>query len=220
MTATPLGIDRQDLVRRSQRLNWLTLAYNSLEGVLSFGAGLVAGSVVLVGFGIDSLIELTASAAALWRLAADADPVRREHAERVTHRVIGACFLALALYVAVEAIQALLTRSAPERSWIGIVIAGLSLAIMPILAHRKRQIGLQLRSGALVAEAKQTLVCMYLSAILLAGLSLHALLGWWWADPVAAIAMVPLIVREGIAGVRGRSPCADGCTPIEVPSRE
>lgn len=190
------------------------MAYNSLEGVLAVAAGLLAGSVALVGFGIDSFIELATGAAALWRLHADIDPGQRERAEYLTLRVIGICFLALAIYVGVEAAQALLARSAPERSWVGIILACSSIIIMPFLARPKRAIAMQLSSGALAAEAKQTMICMYLSVILLGGLLLNAILGWWWADPVAALVMVPLIAWEGVEGLRGRSACSDGCQPL------
>jgi divalent metal cation (Fe/Co/Zn/Cd) transporter len=213
MTAA-LPATRLALVRRSRRLNYATLAYNSLEGILSIGAGLLAGSIVLVGFGADSLIELTAGGAALWRLQADLNPARRERAEQQTLRVIGCCFLALAAYVSFEAIRALASRAAPDPSPLGIGIAAASLIVMPFLARAKRAVAFQLRSGALAAEAKQTLICTYLSAILLTGLALNALWGWWWADPVAALAMVPLIPWEGIEGIRGRSACGEDCQPM------
>ena len=213
MTAA-LPTNRPALVQRSRLLNYVTLAYNSLEGVLSIGAGLLAGSIVLVGFGADSLIELAAGVAALWRLRADLDPVRRERAERQALRLIGCCFLALAAYVSVEAIGALADRSAPEQSRLGIAIAAASLLVMPFLARSKRAVALQLGSGALAAEAKQTLICTYLSGILLVGLVLNAAWGWWWADPVAGLAMVPFIAGEGIEGVRGRSACSEHCGPV------
>jgi divalent metal cation (Fe/Co/Zn/Cd) transporter len=209
-----LPLDRPTLVRRSRRLNYATLAYNSLEGLLSLGAGLLAGSIALVGFGVDSLIELTASATALWRLRVDVDPVQRERAEYRSLRIIGLLFVALALYVGIDATQTLATGRAPERSWVGIVIAFASLVVMPVLAGAKKAVALRLRSGALAAEAKQTLICTYLSALLLGGLALNALAGWWWADPVAALAMVPFIAWEGIQGLRGHSVCGDGCEPV------
>jgi divalent metal cation (Fe/Co/Zn/Cd) transporter len=212
-------LDRPALVRRSRRLNYATMAYNSLEGILSITAGLLAGSIALIGFGIDSLIELTAGAAALWRLHADVDPIRRERAERLTLRLIGLCFIALAVYIGADAIHALAARTAPERSWMGIIIAAASLVVMPFLARAKGAIAMQLRSGALAAEAKQTLICTYLSAILLGGLVLNALLGWWWADPAAALAMVPLISWEGVEGLRGRSACGDDCAPPSMPAK-
>lgn len=199
------------LVRRGLRLNYATLGYNCLEGLIAIVAGLAAGSVALVGFGLDSLIEVSASGAALWRLYSDGDAERRERAERLTIRVIGVLFLALAAYVTAKAVQALLARAAPEESIVGIVLALLSLIVMPLLARAKRRVAFAMGSGALAAEAKQTLFCTYLSAILLAGLLLNAVGGWWWADPVAALVMVPIIAREGVEGVRGRSACGDCC---------
>ena len=206
--------DRELLVRRSKRLNYATLAYNSLEGLIAVAAGLVAGSIALVGFGVDSLIELTASATALWRLHADVDVLQRERAEYWSLRIIGLSFLALALYVGIDAVRTLVSRGAPDASWIGIVLAFASLIVMPLLSRAKRSLALQLRSGALVAEAKQTMICTYLSALLLVGLALNAVAGWWWADPIAALAMVPLIAWEGIEGLRGHSVCADDCGPV------
>jgi divalent metal cation (Fe/Co/Zn/Cd) transporter len=205
----PLSLERAMLVQRSRRLNVATMGYNSLEAVLSVLAGIVAGSVALIGFGLDSLIELIAGAAALWRLSADAAPSRRERTERRALLLIGLCFVALALYVGAEALRSLAAHRAPERTLFGIGIAVGSLLVMPWLARAKRGIALELGSGALAAEAKQTLICTYLSGILLGGLLLNAMLGWWWADPVAALAMVPLIGREGIEDLRGRHGCDD-----------
>ncbi len=207
----PVALDRAALVERSKRLNYATLVYNSLEGFLAVTFGLLAGSVALVGFGVDSFIEMTASAVALWRLRADVNPIQRERTEYLTLRVIGLCFLALAIYIGADAGQALLARTAPRRSGVGIILAGASLVVMPLLARAKRSIAMQLRSGALAAEARQTMICTYLSAILLGGLVLNVLFGWWWADPVAAIAMIPFIAWEGVEGLRGRSACSDGC---------
>ena len=206
---------RAAAVRHGQRLTWATIAYNSLEAVLSIGAGIVAGSVALVGFGFDSVLELTSSIAGLWRLRADSTPAHRARAERLALRTIGLCFLLLAGYVFIDAVRTLLGRRTPEASPIGIAIAAGSLAIMPLLARAKRRVAAQLASRALTAEARQTQLCTYLSAVLLAGLALNALLGWWWADPVAGLAMVPLIAWEGIEAVRGRTTCADCCAPLE-----
>lgn len=203
--------ERAALVARSRRLTIATLGYNSLEAVIAVAAGFAAGSVALVGFGFDSGIELTASAAGLWRLAADADPAHRVKVEGRSLRFIGACFLALAAYVLIEATRSLWTREAPQESRVGIVLAILSLLVMPWLARRKRRLAFQLESGALAAEATQTQLCAYLSAILLGGLCLNAGLGWWWADPLAALVMVPIIAREGVEGLRGRSACGPGC---------
>jgi len=202
---------RAAIVRRGVWLNVATIAYNSLEAIVSLVAGLLAGSVALVGFGADSVIEVTASGAAHWRLRADWDPRRRERVERVTLRVIGATFLALSIYVAYESTTALVRRERPDQSPVGIAIAALSLVVMPLLARAKRRVALAMRSNALAAEAQQTSLCAYLSAILLAGLALNATLGWWWADPVAALAMVPIIAKEGVEGLRGETACCETC---------
>ena len=210
MTASAVPT-REQVVRRGHWLTWATIAYNSLEALLSIGAGLLAGSVALVGFGFDSVIELGSSVAGLWRLRADALPAQRTRVERHALRFIGICFLVLAVYVLIDASQTLLARKRPDESIIGIGVAASSLVVMPLLARAKRRVAAQLGSSALTAEARQTEICMYLSAILLGGLLLNALLGWWWADPVAALAMVPLIAYEGLEAVRGRTACADGC---------
>lgn len=204
-------MERTQLVARSRWLNVATLGYNSLEGLIAILAGVAAGSVALVGFGIDSVIELSASTVALWRLSADADALRRADVERMSHRIIGALFMALAGYVAYEAAMSLWRREEPRESVVGIVLAAASVVIMPLLARAKRKVGEQLGSRALTAEARQTSLCAYLSAILLGGLVLNAWLGWWWADPVAALAMVPIIAREGAEGLRGQDTCSDGC---------
>jgi cation diffusion facilitator family transporter len=206
--------ERAVLVRRGLWLGYATVGYNSLEGFVAIFAGLLAGSVALVGFGADSLIELTAGAAAIWRLRADLDPERRERAERITLRIIGACFLALAAYVAADAVRSLMEGKRPEESPIGIIIAALSLVVMPLLARAKRRVAAGLGSPALAADAQQTLFCTYLSAILLAGLVLNAWLGWWWADPVAALVMVPIIANEGIEGLRGEPCCDKNCRAV------
>ena len=199
-------------MRRGQRLAVATIAYNSLEAVLSVGAGLFAGSIALVGFGLDSVLEVTSSLAGVWRLRADTTHAERERSERLALRVIGTCFVLLAAYVFVDALRALLLRKEPSDSPLGIAVAAGSLVVMPLLARAKRRVAAQLGSRALTAEARQTEICTYLSAILLAGLSLNAAFGWWWADPVAGLAMVPLIAWEGVEGLRGHSACGDGCT--------
>ena len=202
---------REALVRRGLWLNYATIAYNSLEAVVSLVAGVMAGSVSLVGFGIDSVIEVTASGAAQWRLRADMDQRRRERVERVTLRVIGWSFLALALYVGVDGLVSLWNRERPDRSVVGTMILVLSVVIMPVLARAKRRIARQLGSAALEADAKQTSLCAYLSVIALAGVALNMLLGWWWCDPLAALAMVPIIGREGIEAIKGEAHCDDCC---------
>ena len=194
-------IDRPGLVRRGLRLNYLTIAYNVCEAVASLVAGVVAGSVALVGFGIDSLVEVSASGAAQWRLRSDLDPIRRAHTERVARKIISWCFLALAIYVVADGVKTLWFAEMPDRSMAGIVILTLSVIVMPVLARAKRNVANELSSGALHADAKQTSLCAYLSVIALAGVLLNAVAGLWWADPVAALGMVPIIAKEGIEGL-------------------
>jgi divalent metal cation (Fe/Co/Zn/Cd) transporter len=204
-------MERAALIRRGQLLEYATVGYNSLEGVIAIGAGLLAGSVALVGFGFDSVIEVISGLTLLWRLNADVDEERRERVEQRALRIVGISFLLLAAYVTFDAGKSLLRREAPDESIVGIIIAALSLVIMPLLVRDKRRVATAIGSKALDADATQTLLCTYLSAILLGGLLLNATIGWWWADPVAALVMVPIIVREGLEGVRGER-CDDGCS--------
>ncbi len=198
------------MIRRGLRLNYLTIGYNALEGTASLIVGVIAGSVALTGFGFDSVIEVSASLAAQWRLRMDDDPRDRERAEHATRRIVGWCFIALAVYVTYDGLQSLLRREAPDRSVVGIVILALSVVVMPLLARAKRRVARALSSRALESEAAQTSLCAYLSVIALAGVALNATMGWWWADPVAALAMVPIIAHEGLEGVRGEA-CDDDC---------
>ncbi|MCA1576646.1 MAG: cation transporter [Acidobacteria bacterium] len=202
--------NRAVAVRRGRYLEYFTIAYNSLEGLIALVAGVVAGSIALVGFGFDSLIEVTSGTVLLWRLRADVDESRRERVEAVSLRVVGACFVVLAIYVTYDSIKSLVRGDAPDESVVGIVLAAVSLVIMPLLVRAKRKVARTINSGALMADSKQSELCTYLSAILLGGLLLNALLGWWWADPVAALIMVPLIVKEGIDALRGETCCDEG----------
>jgi divalent metal cation (Fe/Co/Zn/Cd) transporter len=202
---------RLALVERGLRLNYITIAYNSIEAIVALIAGIVSGSVALVGFGLDSVIEVTASGAAQWRLRSDVGVERREHAERITLRIIGWTFLALAAYVTYDSAMALLHRDAPERSVLGIAILALSVVVMPLLARAKRIVARGMTSRALEADAAQTSLCAYLSVIALVGVALNAAFGWWWADPLAALGMVPIIVKEGLEGLHGDVECADEC---------
>ena len=208
---TGISAERAVLVRRGLWLNYVTIAYNSLEAVVAIVAGLLAGSVALIGFGFDSVIEVTASGAAQWRLRADWQHERRERVERITQQIIGFTFLALAAYVAYDSVKALWLREAPARSAFGLAILVLSVIIMPILARAKRRVAVAMGSRALEADAQQTSLCAYLSIIALAGVALNATIGWWWADPVSALVMVPIIAKEGLAGMRGES-CDDCAT--------
>lgn len=191
-------------VRRGRRLAYLTVGWNSLEGMIAVGAGVVAGSIALVGFGVDSVIEVSSGAIILWRLASG------EHREQLALRLVGVSFLALASYVAFEAVKSLWFRELPEASYVGIAIAALSLVVMPVLARAKRNVAKQLNSRSMHADSRQTDLCAYLSAILLGGLILNAVFAWWWADPVAALIMVPIIAKEGIEAIRGET-CDDCC---------
>jgi len=206
-TATP---NRQELVRRGQRLEYFTIGYNSLEGLVSIIAGAIAGSVSLIGFGLDSIIEVTSGAALLWRLHHDLDHSRREQVERTTLRIVGGCFVVLAAYIAYESATTLIGHEVPERSIPGIIVAAVSVIVMPMLARAKRRVAAGIGSGAMQADSRQTDFCTYLSAILLGGLLLNALAGWWWADPLAGLVMVPIIAKEGVDGLRGKA-CCDEC---------
>lgn len=204
------GTERAALVRRGRYLEYFTIGYNSLEGLIAIVAGSIAGSIALVGFGFDSLIEVTSGSILLWRLHADVDEARRERIEALSLRLVGVCFVVLAIYVTYDSVKSLIRREVPEESLVGIVLASVSLVIMPLLVRAKRKVARSINSGALMADSKQTELCTYLSAILLGGLLLNALLGWWWADPVAALVMVPIIVKEGIEALRGETCCDEG----------
>jgi divalent metal cation (Fe/Co/Zn/Cd) transporter len=205
---TVLG--RAATVNRGRRLEHFTIAWNTLEGLVAIVAGAIAGSISLIGFGLDSFVEVTSGSVLLWRMSVDADVYRRERNERRALRVVGVCFLLLATYVAYESIADLLLKRAPEHSVPGIVLACVSLVVMPMLSKAKRKVGRALSSAAMHADAKQTEFCTYLSAILLAGLLLNALFGLWWADAAAALIMVPIIAKEGIEGLQGKT-CDDCC---------
>src|ERR1700730_7827453 len=207
MTETTV-LKRTAIVRHGQRLEYFTIAWNALEGLVAVVAGAIAGSISLVGFGIDSFIEVTSGSVLLWRMSVDAEVHCRELNERRALRIVGVCFLLLAAYIAYESALDLWSRRAPEHSIPGIILACVSLIVMPLLSRAKRRVGRALGSTAMHADAKQTEFCTYLSAILLAGLLLNTLFGLWWADPVAALTMAPIIAKEGIEGLQGK-PCED-----------
>ena len=202
-----LVLDRSVSVQRGKRLEYFTIAWNSLEGIIAVVSGILAGSISLVGFGVDSFIEVTSGAALLWRMSVDAEEHRRERIERTTLRIVGACFIALAAYVGYEAASNLIGRRAPEHSLPGIILACVSLVVMPLLSRAKRRVGTHLKSAAMNADAKQTEFCTYLSAILLGGLLLNMVYDLWWADPLAALVMVPIIAKEGVDGLRAKTCC-------------
>ena len=203
-----ISATRPNLIQRGERLEYFTILWNSIEGLLSVGAGIAAGSIALVGFGLDSFIEVISGSALLWRMKADRDIDQREGAERISLRVVGFCFLALAAYVTIDSIHSVLHKTGPERSLLGIAIGVASLVVMPLLAAKKRNVGRAISSPAMIADAQQTQFCTYLSAVLLAGLLLNFFVGWWWSDSVAALVMVPIIAHEGIEAVRAKKcPC-------------
>jgi len=206
-----LTIARQAIAHHGRRLEYFTIAWNSLEGLIAVGAGMVAGSISLVGFGMDSFIEVTSGATLLWRMSVDSDVESRERNEKLSLRIVGICFIALALYITYKALSDLISKPAPKHSLPGIVLACISLVVMPLLSRAKRRVGRAMGSAAMHADAKQTEFCTYLSAILLGGLLLNAFWGWWWADPAAALIMIPIIAKEGIEGLRGNT-CGD-CSP-------
>ena len=203
-------LERRAVVRHGRRLEYFTIGWNALEGLVAVVAGEIAGSISLVGFGIDSFIEVTSGSVLLWRMSVDAEVQRREVNERRALRIVGVSFLLLAAYIAYESVLDLWSRRAPEHSIPGIVLACVSLVVMPLLSKAKRKVGRALGSAAMHADAKQTEFCTYLSAILLAGLLLNASFGLWWADPLAALVMVPIIAKEGIEGLQGKS--CDECS--------
>lgn len=206
-SASPPGLtcacgERAADTRAGRRLEFLTLGWNLAEAAVAIGAGLAAGSVALIGFGADSVIECSSGTVLLWRLAFAAGDERRE---RLALRLVGGCFLLLATWVGFDAAASLIGGEAPDTSLVGIALAAVSLIVMPVLARAKRRVASRLASAALVADSRQTDLCAWLSAILLAGLGLNAVWGWWWADPVAALVMVPIIAREGVRALGGEA---------------
>ncbi|WP_051342024.1 cation transporter [Pseudonocardia spinosispora] len=195
--------------RLATRIRWLvaaTITYNVVEAVVAISAGAAASSTALIGFGLDSVIEVSSAAAVAWQFAAT-DHARRE---RTALRIIAVSFFALAAYVTVESGRALLGAERAEHSTVGLVLAALSLLIMPVLSSLQRRAGRELGSASAVADSKQTLLCTYLSAVLLVGLGVNSLFGWWWADPVAALVIAAVALKEGRDAWRGQHCCAVG----------
>jgi divalent metal cation (Fe/Co/Zn/Cd) transporter len=213
-TSVPLVVvhgthDRAVLVRRARLLAWAGLAWHGVEAAVAIAAGVAASSVALVGFGADSLVEAVAGVVVLWRFAAAR--AASDEAERRAQQLIGASFLLIAAYVGVEAVRSMLGGDAPEPSGVGIGLAVVTLLAMPPLAAAKARLGERLGSVATGSEGRQNLLCAYLSAALLTGLVANAALGWWWADPVAALVVAGVALREGRAAWRGGPGCVDGC---------
>jgi divalent metal cation (Fe/Co/Zn/Cd) transporter len=190
--------ERRTLLRRATRLAWFTVGWNIIEGVVSITVAVVAGSQALLGFGLDSGVESLSASVVLWRLHAERrDPERAEAVERRALRLIGVAFLLLAAFIAVESLRSLVRQQEPDASIVGIVVTALSIFVMRWLARNKRQVGIAIGSRAVEADSAQTSACVYLSFVVLVGLVLNAVLGWWWADPLAALGVVVFLVREG-----------------------
>lgn len=200
-------LTRHAITERGRKLEYFTIAWNSVEAFVAVVAGIIAGSVSLVGFGVDSFIEVTSGAALLRRMSVDAEEHNRERVEHMTLRIVGACFLALAAYVGYGALSNLIEKRPSEHSVPGITLACVSLIVMPLLSRAKRRVANHLKSASMHADAKQTEFCTYLSAILLGGLLLNAVFGLWWADSIAGLIMVPIIAREGMYGLKGDTCC-------------
>lgn len=198
--------DRARLVRRAKLLAWGGVGWHFVEFAVAVAAGLAAGSLALVAFGIDSLVESAAGFVLIWRLTGHRES--SQAAEQRAQQLIAASFLLLAAYVAVEAVRALATAAEPGVSWIGVGLAAVTAPTMPLLARAKSRVGNRLGSSATVKEGAQNMVCAYLSVALLAGLLANALVGWWWADPLAALVIAVVAVREGIGAWRGDGCCA------------
>jgi divalent metal cation (Fe/Co/Zn/Cd) transporter len=201
---------RARLVRRARLLAWAGLGWHAIEASVAVTAGVVAGSVALVGFGADSLIEATAGLVVIWRLAS-----AHAMSERRAQQMIAISFYVLSAYVAVEAIRSLASADRPGVSWVGIGLSILTLATMPPLATAKARVADALGSSATKSESRQTMLCAYLSAALLVGLGLNAVLGWWWADPVTALGIAGVAVKEGRDAWRGESCCIAPITSDE-----
>jgi divalent metal cation (Fe/Co/Zn/Cd) transporter len=203
-----LAAERDRLVARARLLAWGGFGWHLVEFAIAVGAGVAASSIALIGFGVDSLVESLASFVVLWRFAS----WRSEWpaAERRAQQMIGVSFFVLAVYVGIEALRTLLGAKIPGTSWIGIGLALVTTPTMPVLAIAKRRVGRKLGSGAIVSEGTQNMLCAYLSVALLAGLGLNALFGLWWADPVAALVIAGVAVREGLQSWRGEA-CCDVC---------
>ncbi|MCR4294888.1 MAG: cation transporter [Elusimicrobia bacterium] len=204
------GEDRKMLLGQALSLEYLTVGWNVIEAVIAISAGIAANSVALLGFGIDSVVESISGAVLIWRLRAEdkgMDLAAVERLDRRAHKLVAGSLFALAAYVAIDAVRALWTQDRPEASVVGIVLTGVSMIVMAWLARAKRRAAALLKSRALEADAFQTSACWWLSVIALGGISLNAVFGWWWADPVAALGMVAFILKEAREGWRGEECC-------------
>jgi divalent metal cation (Fe/Co/Zn/Cd) transporter len=211
-------LERAPMLRRALRLEYLTVGWNVVEGIIAVTAALLAGSVALLGFGIDSFVECASGLVLVWRLSAERRGMDRKQIERLderAHRLVGASLFALAVYIGIDAALALWHQERPSPTTVGIAITLVSMVAMQWLARAKRRAAARLESRALAADAFQTTACFWLSLVTLAGIGLNSALGWWWADPVAAMGMTWFIAREGVEAWRGED-C--GCEPTTPPA--
>ena len=206
--ALPLQAERPELVRRARLLAWLGLGWHGVEAAVAIAAGIAAGSIALIGFGADSLVESAAGFVVVWRFASVRAASQR--AERRAQQLISASFWLLALYVGIEAVRTLAVADRPDVSWVGIGLAAVTLATMPPLARAKARLGDRLGSSATKSEGRQNMLCAYLSAALLVGLGANAIAGWWWADPITALVIAGVAVHEAREAWRGNA-CCEAC---------
>lgn len=199
--------DHATLVWRVKLISWLSLAFMCVEAVVGVYAGVVAGSIALIGWGIDSMIEGVASLVIIWRFTGER--IHSDGAERTAQKVVAVSFFLLAPYVAVEATRQLITGTEPKASWIGIILALSSIVFMPLFGYAKKRIGNRLSSPATAGEGTQNILCAYLSVAILVGLAANALAGWWWADPLVALLVAVVAVQAGLRTWRGQ-----GCEPV------
>jgi divalent metal cation (Fe/Co/Zn/Cd) transporter len=208
MSAIPLVADRPGLERRARLLAWGGIGWHAVEFAIALAAGVAAGSVALVGFGIDSLIEAAAGVTVIWRFSGSR--LTSASSERRAQQVIAVSYFVLAAFIAVESLRDLLGGHEPSVSWVGIALAAVTAPTMPLLARAKYKVGHALGSAATVGEGGQNMICAYLSIALLVGLLANALAGWWWADPIAALVIGAVALREGAETWRGDA-CCDAC---------
>ena len=203
-------VNRESLIRTALWLGWFTIVYNLAEGAVAIVGATIAGSDALLSFGLDSAVESISASVIVWRLYSErSNPERAERVEQRALKMIGVAFFILAAWVAQDSIRTLIAGDHPDTSFIGIAVTSLSLVVMPILASKKHRVGVALGSRAVESDSRQTVACVYLSAVVLGGLMLNALFGWWWADPAAALGVVVFLVREGLEALRAEH--ADDC---------
>lgn len=199
---------RAELARKGRMLGIFSIAWGAVEATVAITAAVRSHSVSLAGFGCDSVIEVISAAAVMWRMASEMSDDSRRRAEKISLKIAGFCLIALSFYVLMESVTALVFRSEPEESWLGIAITATALIFMPVLAAAKKRIGVALHSDAMMTDAKHTDFCFYLAAIVLVGQSLHSLTGWSGVDSIAGLVLVPIIFRSGILALQGRGCCS------------